>query len=496
MKCFQKSQILRTLPTALLGGGALCFANQIGANNRFVAAFLLIALAVILYFYTAVFIAGRNWLDFRAAFSGAWIGTIGLAALRLADYQEPWQDRTWLLVGLAYAVFMLGATAGFIVGKKQLPILAQKISQRAKGRLQRHPNRMYWICVVATCIGLACFSANVAIRGYIPCFRSNDQAAYGGFYTKFHIFSVAATGISGLCYYCLSTQKHSVGRKIVLLLCIFYATFLFPILVVSRGAFVTSALSLTTVVFYLHRRKLWVLFVCLGVIFSVYMGTSMLRGYTDAQLQEFFEPSVIAPNQNDPTTAPTAPTEVTETPDATTPPTQAPAPAPDSPGSSTPSRVFQLSPKMSFLYSYLTVSHDNFNEAVQNTKNFTYGARQFAPFNVIVRSARLTQIVQDAESHLVRPHLNTTNLIGDFYYDFGSLGVVFCMLLWAFIFGVIQSSCDVFEGPFAFLLTGCTLTPAVLCFFATWLSVFSHWMHWGVVLLLALAAYITIKPKK
>lgn len=478
-----QNPFVRILPAALIGSAALACGNLIGAQNRFVAAFFLMALAVILYFFVAIWIAERNWLDMRAVFSGAWIGTIGLAALRLTDYQERWQDRTWLLMGLAYGAFMIGATAGFLCGKKRLPVIAKKITALSKDRLQKHENRLFWICVVTTLIGLGAFCANVAIKGYIPCFSVTGNAEYLEFYTKFHIFAVAATGISGLCYYCLVKQKHSALRKAILLLCIFYSTFAFPILVVSRGTFVTSALSLAAVVFYLHRRKLLVLILSLAVILGIYSATSILRGYTDAQLKVFFEPSVITPTES--TRPETGPSE--------TDPSEGNSNE-GKPGGNTSS--FQLSPKMSFLYSYLTVSHDNFNEAVQNTQNFTYGARQFVPFNVIVRSARLSQIVKDAESHLVRDHLNTTNLIGDFYYDFGGIGVVLCMLLWAFVFGIIQSSCDVFEGPFAYLVAGCTLTPVALCFFATWLSVFSHWMHWGVVLLLALAAYITRKPKQ
>jgi len=274
-------------------------------------------------------------------------------------------------------------------------------------------------------------------------------------------------------------QKNSLLRKTVLLLCIFYATFLFPILVVSRGTFITSALSLAVVVFYVHRRRLLVLITCLAVIFGVYYASSQLRGYTDAQLQVFFEPSVITKP-----TEPPATTDPTDDPNSATEPNETP---------STPG--FQLSPKLAFLYSYLTVSHDNFNEAVQNSERYSYGLRQFAPFNVVVRSERINQALENREQYLVRPHLNTTNLIGDFYYDFHTLGIVVFMLLWAFIFGIMQRCTDIFTGPFAFLTMGNTMVPVAVCFFATWLSNFTQWMLWGVILLLALAAYITVDKK-
>ena len=481
MKELLTNKAFRAIPVALIGGGALACGNIIGKSSHFHTAFTLLGLAVVLYLFCVLFVADKNWMDIRAVFSGAWIGTIGLAALRLTDYQEPWQDKTWLLVGLAYGLFILGSTAGMICGKKFMPALGKKVSGLHLGRLrlQLHENRLFWICVIVTLLGMGCFAANIAIRGYIPCFTHSGGSDYVDFYTKFYLFAVAATGISGLCYYCLAKQKHSLFRKIVLLLCIFYSTFAFPIMAVSRGTFVTAALSLATVIFYVHKRNFLVLVTSLAVILGVYYASSQLRGYTDAQLQVFFEPSVITL----PTDSPDA-TDPTDDTSSSTEPDQAP---------NVPS--FQLSPKMSFLYSYLTVSHDNFNEAVENTVGYTYGARQFVPFNVIFRIDKLNEIIDSGEYHLVRPHLNTTNLIGDFYYDFHGWGIVLCMLFWAFILGILQSSTDVFSGPFAYMTMGNTMTPVALCFFATWLSTFSHWMHWGVVLLLAIAAYITVEKK-
>lgn len=482
MKKFQTNKLLCALPAALVGSAVLACGNVIGGSNHFYTAFALIFLAVILYFYCALLVADGNWMDVRAVFSGAWIGTIGLAALRLAGYQEPWLNKTWILVGLTYGIFIIGATLGADCGKKYMTTLTQKVSglHLGKLRLQFHENRLFWICVIATLIGLACFVINVMIRGYIPAFAAGDNA-YLEFYTKFHVFAVAATGISGLCYYCIATQKLSILKKIILMLCIFYSTFVFPILAVSRGTFVTSALSLTVVVFYVHRRKLLVLITCLAVILGVYYVSSQLRGYTDAQLVEWFEPSVITrPGETEPTEDPTDPTD------------------PDEEYQDENIPVFQLSPKMAFLYGYLTVSHDNFNEAVQEMDFYTYGIRQFAPFNVIVRSGSIQQALEkfeETDQPLVRRHLNTVNLIGDFYYDFHGWGIVFCMLLWAFVFGVMQSCTDLFKGPFNYMVMGNTMVAVALCFFSPWLSVFSHWMHWGVVLLLALGAYMTLKPK-
>lgn len=442
-------------------------------TNRFAVGIAQILGGIVLYFLAVFLLADRNWLDIRAVFSGVWICTIGLAALRLTDYQEPWQDTTWYLVAVAYAAFHVGSSLGIFCGPKLYVHLHRKFGAFKLGRLklQLNEGRLFWICVITTLIGLTCFCINVVIRGFIPCF-SEDPSAYVSFYTKFHVFSVAATGAAGLCYYTLSTQKLSTFRKIILGLCAVYLVIVFPVLVLSRGTFVVAALSLTVSMFYLHKRKFLVLFLCLASIVGVYAIMSDMRGYSDTELDSFFEPSdivIITPPENP------------------EPDTQAP------PG--VEEVRFSLPPKLAFVYTYLTVSHDNFNEAVENATVFACGTKQLAPFNVILRNQWIADNNGCVPTYLVRQHLNTTNVIGDFYYDFAGWGVGLCMLLWAFIFGILQSAYTHGKGPFALLVLGNTMTPVAYCFFSSWLSTFTHWMLWGVALLLALAACFTVVPK-
>jgi len=142
----------------------------------------------------------------------------------------------------------------------------------------------------------------------------------------------------------------------------------------------------------------------------------------------------------------------------------------------------------------LTVSHDNFNEAVRLTEDYSYGIRQLIPFNVILRSSKLEQAIDNSPYYLVRPHLNTVNLVGYAYYDFGIAGVGILMLIWALAFGMIQAFVLKGSGPFALMALGNTMTPVVLCCFAPWMSVFSNWMHWGFAFILFLIATISKKP--
>lgn len=467
--------------------GFLCFALEVIINPLqplLSGAFMILA-ATVLYFWVVFLVADKNWLDIRAVFTASWMGTIGLAALRLTGYQEQWQSLTWIYMGLAYVMLQAGVSFGIYYGKKWHPAMCKGFERFHIGRLHfsLHPGRLFPTCIIVTGIGLTCFIINILIKGFIPCF-SSSSTAYVDFYTKFHVFAVAACSVSGLCYYCIKTQPLRLWQKLVLYTCILYAVFIFPIMVVSRGVFVVAAVSLTVSVFYLGNKRFTALVLCLAMILGVYWGCSKLRNYTESQLSTLFEPiSVEIPNIPGPpaTEHPTDSTENSEK---------------DEQQDSVTTPSFQLSPKMAFLYGYLTVSHDNFNEAVQNNETYTYGVRQLSPFNVILRSSWISEKASQGETYFVRPHLNTTNLIGDFYYDFGVWGVIFCMLLWAFLFGINQGVYETGKDPFIMLLLGNTMVPIALCFFSTWLSIFNHWLLWGTVLLFAIACYVKLQPKK
>ncbi len=480
-----KKNIIFSIGYSLLGGLSLLSGILLNPINHYVNALILVITAVVLYFGITLGPAKRNWLDIRAIFSLVWLGTIGLATLRLVSYQEPWQNKTWVVLSLAYIAFIIGASLGISYG----PVIYEKIADKINSRNSKgktwvlHENRLFIICIVTTLIGLGCFVANIVVKGYIPCF-SDSTTAYIDFYTKFHIFSTAATAVSGLCFYCIRTQPLKIWKKILLGICILYLVFLFPIMVVSRGTFIVAALSLIASIFYTCSKRFWALVLSIVLVLGVYLFTSALRNYTDQQLSTIFHPTDI--------TQPSDP-DISESDNPDLKPVE-PDLTPTEPNSNF--TAFQLSPRMAFLYGYITVSHDNLNEAVQNTQNYSWGVRQLAPFNVILRSDWIDQANANAEHHLVAPNLNTTNLIGDFYYDFGWIGVLLFMLFWPFIFGLIQGAYEKTKNPFILLLLGNVLSPVVLCFFACWMSNFTFWMFWGVAILLALTAYIPLCSRK
>lgn len=243
-----------------------------------------------------------------------------------------------------------------------------------------------------------------------------------------------------------------------------------PMLIVSRGTFMCSALSLTASIFYLNKKKFSVLVLCIVVMFGVYELGSVARSYSSSALEEFFEPAeiIIGPNDGENNS-----NEGIE-----------------------PNLSFKLPGKVAFVYSYLTVGHDNFNEAVKNATEYTYGIRQLTPFNVILRNDKIDSIVENGENYLVRPHLTTINLIGQAYYDGRGIAIVILVCLWAAVFGAIESIYLKRKAPFALLALGNALTPVALCFFESWMSIFSFWLLWGTALLMCICASISVIPKK
>ena len=105
-------------------------------------------------------------------------------------------------------------------------------------------------------------------------------------------------------------------------------------------------------------------------------------------------------------------------------------------------------------------------------------------------------MIDEAHIYKVRDHLNTINLIGYVYYDFGVVGVAVFMLLWSFAFGVIQACYEKGKGIFSLMALGVAMTPIALCFFDPWMSEFIQWVYWGEVLILFMVSYVSVNKIK
>ena len=157
-----KPDIFVSIFCALLGTAGLLVCSIFSKTNNFAAGFTLVGLAVVIYF--AIIISSKwNWLDIRAVFSGVWIGTIGLAAFRLAAYQEEWELKTWVLLSLAYFSFHIGVNIGILTSDKIYNWLLNASSKLNFKRVSFSfkNQRLFSICVITTLIGIITFVINV-----------------------------------------------------------------------------------------------------------------------------------------------------------------------------------------------------------------------------------------------------------------------------------------------------------------------------------------------
>lgn len=462
----------------------------------------------------------RSFLNMKGVFTIAWVSTIGLAQFMLNAYQEPWESFTWVCVCSAHVAFLIAND----FAHRLFPALEQKFNlnklnnSKFPFRYQRKDSRLFWIALITACIGIVLFIINVVIKGYIPltAIKDNHQA-YVEFYTRLHIFVVASMVSGGLAYYCLKKCVLSATKKVVCVFIIVILVFIIPILLVQRGTFIIMALILTTVIFLANKKRRFILLLaCLIVMVGIYQLGTGLRGYSDDDLKytyqverEEIEQQVQTTGQEDETTQDQAqPIEAQEeggSIDAQEQPAQEPQTEnlkeKDNAemGTEKPAEIIEieLSPKQAYLFGYLSLSHDNFNCAVREKTENTWGVLQLIPFNVILRNDALTQALGNVELHLVHPDLNTNNLIGFAYYDFGIIGVVIMMLIWSFGFGIVEAFERKYKGPFISLIYGVCLIPVALCFFNAWMSYFTTWLLWGTVLIMfAIASFTGKKSKK
>lgn len=455
-------------------------------EHRYLASLFYLMSAVVLYGYF-VWKDHKNYFSFPALFSGIWLLTLGLAGLQLTDYQVAWVAKSWWYSGIGYLCLICGLQ----LGRGFFPILSKKLNMHnwtvfnEKSRIifELKENRLFALCMVAATVSFLAFVVNIYIKGYLPFF-SDSPAAYTDFYTRLNIFAYAGTIASGLCYYCLKKQKLSRMKRVLLWAAIIYLVFLLPLLIVSRGTFMVAALSLSAAVFFLNDRKFWVMVLCFVIMFAGYEVGSVARNLTDESLSVLLQPKQIEiSNDNNGNQQQESDQRGNGEMNGENNGTAA-------------SPVFQLPPKVLFFYTYLTVGHDNFDQAVRFSKSYAMGIRELVPFNVILRSDSLTKKIENAENYLVRPYLNTGNLFSDAYYDFHLFGIVFLSLIWGAGFGIIEAFFLKYQTPCSFMVYGNTLTPVFLSFFTPWMSIFAVWLLWGTAFLIFLGSSFSIRRKE
>ena len=440
----------------ILGGG-IWGILIVFSGYRLLSSCLMMLLAVGLYFGFAFVADGGNVLSLKALFSVSWIGSIGLANLKLLPYQKVWERKTWIAVFLAFWGFLLGMLFSEIWQENHKKTRLDDKLFAIKKHFYVEEKRLFGICMITGVIGIVSFVANIVYKGFLPFF-SKDTQAYFNFCTKFTIVYVATSAIAGLCYYVLRKGKLRRWQKVLLTCVLIVEAFLIPWLSVSRGNQMIALLILMIPVVLLSKRRFIALVLSLLVAFGSYEVGTMGRHLSDKYLDEVF---LRSGEENPGEEMGLAQRNEPEEAD----------------GNRIPSRV-------AFLYSYLISSHENMNEAVLNTTGYSHGLRQLEPVLTVIRIPALREKLGKLPFYRVKYELTTGDLITTFYYDFGCLGCFWGVFVWALLFGHIERNVKKNPNPFGMLLLGVCMMPTVLSFFKNWMDYFTFWMMGGTVLVL------------
>ena len=170
----------------------------LSAKYNYLVSGILIISGVILYFYLSTD-KEKNYLNSEALFSGIWLFTIGLAQLRIMEYQVIWNHRTWVVLGLAHISFFIG-----IEFSKKINSCLNNSKDMTKLQNYFHYSTdnaeiLFKITICTQCIGIIIFMIHILSKGYIPMLEShNNQRAYHSFYSRLVVLYVASYVSGGM----------------------------------------------------------------------------------------------------------------------------------------------------------------------------------------------------------------------------------------------------------------------------------------------------------
>lgn len=390
---------------------------------NFIAGILLIICAFF------VFVNNARWnktiIDLSSLFLVSWLSTLGLSMLRLLKYQIPWTIDFFFITYLGIISMVLGLNIGKRIKMKTLVI-------------KRSFRMSYMVVIIATLISIIMFILSYMQTGIIPLF-SNKLTAYHDHYTKFYLIQVGMLPSAGLAFWVAKSFPLKRHQKVLMYFIIIIQLIIFPLLYVNRGVFVIGILFNLPALYYFskNRKRLIKIGVISFIILILIITTA--RNYSDDEVDFFFQPKTVTIKDSD----------------------------------------FKLSSNMAMIYGYLTISHDNFNYNQKRIASYSYGSRLLQPFEVIIGTDLLKNLRAKNDLQNVSFGLNTHNLMGIIYYDFGLFGIISILFIYGMFFGIIERKFRRNMNPFNALVYGGCIIVTAFSFFTAWTTQFTLWMWWG-----------------
>ena len=427
--------------------------------------FCVYAVTVYIYLYRLT----GNPVDLMAVFSGVWFATIGLANLKLLDYQNIWVYSTWIYLAIGFLCLSMGILIGNRL--KIVSKIEKKMFSTVKNEQWRFTKeRIFPISITLCILSVIGFCITVKMVGFIPFFVTNDPNAYAKFYTKFNLIYIMSTMVAPISIYGIKNCNYGMIKKVLLILTIVINNIMLPLLAANRGIFIFTILSTAVYACILYSKKLTVFIFFIVISVAGYAVGSYARhfnavGFTQIPNEQEDEEDEEVAYQEGMLTD-----EIKD------------------------NRLIALNGTTSMIYTYLIVGHENFNLAVKDGETLTYGIRQLNGFYLNFLSKWFGNYAEDFELHFVNPTLNTNNFLGSSFYDLRWLGIILFITLQGIAFGCIESYCLSKASPLVMILHGNNAAVVFLTFFEAMITHNSYYLYLFMIIILSIL--LCFKPKR
>jgi len=392
-----------------------------------------------------------SWLRDRAdIFSPArtfvlvWSVSIGLAGLKLSDYQATWSSYAWIVLSIGLASFLVGFWIVYALhlGTPLLPV--EEIRKRFSNSTidQR---RLFRVIVVLFVGYLLCYIAEVQLEGYLPIFSAHPDRArieFGVF--GLHLVVTTMPAILFLIVEYITLIKGYAGRKVFFGI-VFFVAFVSFFFLLQRFAFVVWILLTIPFLYYTSRIMKFKYVLFAGTVFLALL--IYLESFRVAQYVQNYIYVISRMRYSGAYAVMTEP------------------------------------------YMYVVMNLENFARGVEKLDFFTWG---LFSADFLMALTGLKHWLREYFSLVERPFLvsgyNTFPFLWQYYYDFGVVGVAMIPLLLGFLIGHIY--CLVRSRPSLMILSVYST-----CFFFLVISFFTNALTmlstvFNMVLLVVIHIYV------
>ena len=377
-------------------------------NLNYIASVIMIALAIILYYYD--YKKYKRIVNIRSFFALGFIGGFGISLLKLSNLSQKYSLLTIITVFVAFFSFYVGSFLEIKSYKKYIKKIMSFKNFMANNKIylflhKNFTNRV--ILYIVIFISFFAFLFEWYKLKFLPILCLDVPHAY----STFHIFMVHyittlfifSPSISLINLYDIQnkTNKNKIilKYKFDIIISIIYSVIM-SIILVSRAQLTMSILifiytyltlynfkikNLKRILLKLKIRILKIFFVCIIIIcfLFIYKYITFHRAHSLSYLSNIYDMK----NNDIP--------------------------------------YFIAQP-----YTYIANNYENLNNMIIKHNRFTFGRKILFPLWTFTFVKKFFPLILTSTDYFIKYELTTTTFIYDFYYDFGIVGVIiFCFLI-------------------------------------------------------------------